>query len=1163
LTLKKAEFVHLHLHSQFSLLDGAIKFDSLAAKVAGMGMPAVAVTDHGSMFGAVGFFSKAIKAGVKPIIGCEMYVAPQSRFVKSGGSDSGEHRAYHLVLLAQNRKGYHNLCQLITAGFRDGYYYGKPRVDRELLAAHNEGLVALSACLAGEVSRMLLAEREDKAREAAGFYAEAFPGRFYLEIQDHGMKLQKTVVKGMIPLAKSMGLPLIATNDAHYLNREDAEAHDALICIGKGAFISQENRIRYEPDQFYVKSAEEMAALFGEVPEALSNTLKVAEECNFSFELSSQTNKYHLPNFTAPEDTNIDSYLERKAVIGLEARFMESQARGEALDAEGKNQYKARLAEEVAMIRQMGFSSYFLITADFIDYARQQEIPVGPGRGSAAGSMTAYALRITDLDPVKYGLIFERFLNPERISMPDIDIDFCMDRRGEVIDYVRDKYGGEAHVAQIITFGAMKAKAVVRDVARVMEVPYSQADKIAKLIPNDLKMTIGKALKEEPRLSKMEKDDPQVSRLLRVSRALEGTVRHASTHAAGVVISPGPLTDYMPLFKPSGSDELVTQFQMKDVEELGLLKMDFLGLRTLTVIDNTVKLARKKKPDLAIDSIPLDDKKTFDLLCSARTLGVFQLESTGMRDLIRKMKPTDFSDIIALVALFRPGPIQSGMADQYVRRKHGHEKVSYEFPELEPILGETFGVFVYQEQVMKMANLLAGFTLGQADSLRKAMGKKDAEKMASERDKFVDGAVALGRNKKKIEGLWEQIAKFAEYGFNKSHSACYALVAYQTAYLKAHYPAEYMAALFSSEMGNSDKVFSYIQECKDMGIEVLPPDINESMDDFSVSPGGIRFGLAAVKGIGSAAAASIVTARERIEKFTSMQSLLEAVEGTALNKRTLEALVKCGAFDGSGHPRAALFASIEETVAAAQRILRDREIGQESLFMGVTADPAAAGPTIPNIEEWNEKGKLAHEKETLGFYISGHPLREFARDLKRLASHDSSTIRDAPDQAKANLGGVALNKKVRSTKNGDRMANFTLEDLHGVVDVTVFPDLYAKCGELLEKEEPIFVSGTVESDDESGSRLIAQDIMTIPQARGKMTNSLHIILSTTGLEKESLLELKRIFQSHPGSSQVVIHFRFHGKGELVCRANGENVAPDDELIGAVENIAGERSVFLE
>jgi len=1162
--MSKSQFVHLHLHSQYSLLDGAIKFGPLAERVKAMGMPAVAVTDHGAMFGAVEFFKTAIKAGVKPIIGCEMYVAPKSRFDKSTGAGAGEERAYHLVLLAQNKKGYHNLCQLITAGYRDGLHYGKPRVDKELLAAHSGGLCALSACLQGEVARMILSEREDKAREAAEFYASAFPGRFYLEIQDHGIRAQRAVIKGMVPLAKSMGLPLIATNDAHYLQREDSEAHDALICIGKGAFLSQPERMRYEGDQFYVKSAEEMAALFGEFPEALSNTLKVAEECNFAFELSSQTNKYHLPNFTPPADTGIDAHLERLSMHGLEARFQESSARGYEFPQAKKDQYRARLIEELAMLRQMGFSSYFLITADFIDFARSQEIPVGPGRGSAAGSMTAFALRITDLDPIRYGLIFERFLNPERISMPDIDIDFCMDRRGEVIDYVRKKYGGESHVAQIITFGAMKAKAVVRDVGRVMEMPYAAADKIAKLIPNDLKMTIGKALEDEPRLKKLEKEDPGIKRLLDVSKRLEGTVRHASTHAAGVVISPGPLTDYMPLYKPSAGDEMVTQFQMKDVEELGLLKMDFLGLRTLTVINNTVKLVRAGgDPSFSIEGIALDDKKTFDLLCSAKTLGVFQLESSGMRDLIRKMKPSIFSDIIALVALFRPGPIQSGMADQYVRRKHGHEKVEYAFADLEPILGETYGVFVYQEQIMKMANVLAGFTLGQADSLRKAMGKKDMEKMAGEKGKFVGGAKTKGRDQKKIEALWDQVEKFAEYGFNKSHSACYALVAYQTAYLKAHYPAEYMAAIFSSEMGDSDKVFSYIQECKEMGIAVLPPDVNESMADFSVDAGNIRFGLAAVKGIGMAAAQSIVTARRKVGRFGAMLGLLEAVEGTALNKRAMEALVKCGAFDFTGHPRAALLASLEEAMACAQKAQRDKEIGQGSLFMMGAGPDAGAEAQVKNIPEWSEKEKLAHEKETLGFYISGHPLRAFEKDLQRLATYDTTTLADAPDKAEAHLGGVALNKKVRTTKNGDRMANFTLEDMHGVVDVTVFPDLYRKCAELIEGEEPIFIKGNVETGEENGARLIAQEIMTIPEARMKFTNSVHIVLSTTGLEKETFLELKRAFKSHPGQSQVVFHFRFHGKGELVMRAPAEKVAAGDDLIGAVEGIAGERSVFLE
>jgi DNA polymerase-3 subunit alpha len=1165
LTHKKSLFVHLHLHSQYSLLDGAIKFDTLAAKAAALGMSSVALTDHGSMFGAIEFFKKCVKAGVKPIIGCEMYVAPKSRFDKtSGGPDSGEERAYHLVLLAQDKKGYHNLCRLISAGFREGLYYGKPRVDRELLAAHGGGLTALSACLQGEVSRAILSERPERAEEAAGFYAQAFPGRFYLEIQDHGMRAQKTVIKGMIPLAKKMGLPLIATNDAHYLNREDHEAHDALICIGKGAFLSQENRIRYEGDQFYVKSAEEMAALFGDIPEALSNTLKVADECNFSFEFTSDTNKYHLPAFTPPGDATIDSHLEGVALHGLEARFNEARARGKDFSPETRLRYQARLAEEVAMIRMMGFSGYFLITADFIEFARSKGIPVGPGRGSAAGSMVAYALRITDLDPIRYGLIFERFLNPERISMPDIDVDFCMDRRGEVIDYVRKKYGGETHVAQIITFGAMKAKAVVRDVARVMEIPYAVADKIAKLIPNDLKMTIGRALEEEPRLKAMEKEDPKIKRLLDISKALEGTVRHASTHAAGVVISPGPLEDYMPLYKPSNSGEIVTQFQMKDVEELGLLKMDFLGLRTLTVINNTVNMVRKRKnPAFTIESIPLNDKKTFDLLCSAKTQGVFQLESTGMRDLIRKMKPNEFNDIIALVALFRPGPIQSGMADQYVRRKHGHEKVDYEFPELEPILGETFGVFVYQEQVMKMANLLAGFSLGQADSLRKAMGKKDMDKMGMERGRFVEGSVRLGRDRKKIEALWDQVEKFAEYGFNKSHSACYALVAYQTAFLKAHHPAEYMAALFTSEMGDSDKVFGYIQECKEMGIAVLPPDINESMAGFTVAGKAIRFGLAAVKGIGVMAAESIISAREKHGPAPSLETLLERVEGTALNKRAIEALVKCGAFDYTGRPRAAIFASIEESSATAQKLQRDKEIGQGNLFFAEAILPSAIPARPAEEPEWPEKRKLAFEKETLGFYISGHPLREFEKDLKRLANFDAATIADAADKAEVQMGGLALNKKVRTTKNGDRMANFTLEDLHGALDVTVWPDLYQKCAELLEGDEPIFVKGMVESDEESRPRLIAREIMTIPEARTKFTNSVHIHLSTTGLERETLLDLKRVFKSHPGQSHVVFHFRFHGKGELVLRAREERVAAGDPLIVAVEEIAGERSVYLE
>lgn len=1158
--VKHSDFVHLHLHSQYSLLDGAIHFDRLLDKVNEMAMPAVAVTDHGVMFGAVEFYHMARKKGVKPIIGCEIYIAPGSRFERgAASSDQQSERYHHLVLLTQNKKGYQNLCKLVTAGFMEGFHY-KPRVDKELLAAHSDGLIALSACLHGEVARNLASGNETQARQAADFYNQAFPGRFYLELQDHGMERQRRVNRLLIPMAREMGVPLVATNDAHYLNREDSAAHDALLCIGTGKTLATEDRLRYEGDQFYVKSPDEMKALFRETPEAIANTIRIAEECNFVFD----EGKYHLPRFPIPSDSTMDDYLAQLAEHGLALRFINAAKAGKPFPDDKQEEYRKRLRWELDTISKMGFPGYFLITWDFIKHARSQGIPVGPGRGSAAGSMVSYALEITDLDPIEYGLIFERFLNPERISMPDIDIDFCMDRRGEVISYVREKYGGSDHVAQIITFGAMKAKAVVRDVARVMGMPYAEADRIAKLIPNDLKMTIGEALKREPRLKKQVEESEQVERLITLSRTLEGTARHASTHAAGVVISPEPLTTFMPLYK-SGED-VITQFQMTDIEKLGLLKMDFLGLRTLTVMDNTVKTARgEKDPAFDLKMIPLDDKETYQLLASARTYGVFQLESSGMRDLIRKMKPTDFFDIIALVALYRPGPINSGMADQYVRRKHGHEKVELVFPELAPILKETYGVIVYQEQVMKIANVLAGFTLGQADSLRKAMGKKDANLMANLRDKFVEGAVAKKYAKKKVEALWELIEKFGEYGFNKSHSACYALVAYQTAYLKAHYPAEFMASLITSEMGNTDKVIRYIQELREMGIRVLPPDVNESMSDFTVTPDGIRFGLAAVKGIGESCVGAIIAARGRHGRFTSLSDFVETVDSQAVNKRSLEALIKCGAFDSSGAPRAALLATLEDTMASAQKIQRDREIGQFSMFgaLAPAGGDEAVPPNAKNVPEWPEKERLAHEKEALGFYISGHPLTEKAGDLKLFSNFNTGDLENAVHESEVRLGGVIIAKKTQSTKKGDIMAFLTLEDLHGVVEVIVFPKAYAQCVNLLDKDEPVFVKGIAKVDDEGGVKVNAEEIMDFETVKAKFTNAVRITVSTPGLEKETLVDLRRLMDKHKGKCPVSLHFIVPGRGEVFMRTGGLNVNPTREFINSAENLLGEESVLLE
>ncbi len=1156
--MKKGDFVHLHLHSQYSLLDGAIKFDPLLKRVKQNGMHAVAVTDHGCMFGAVEFHNKAIAEGILPIIGCEVYVAPGSRFDKQADTNRNG-KYHHLVLLVASRQGYHNLCKLVSAGYLEGYYY-KPRIDKELLKEHSDGLIALSACLKGEISQNLKNDNYEKAKEAALFYSEIFPDRFYLEIQDHDMADQKKVVREMLRLAKDTGLPLVATNDAHYLKKEDAEAHDVLLCIGTGKLVSEPDRIKYPGKEFYVKSPDQMKALFAEIPEAISNTVKIADQIGFSFE----EGKYHLPDFHIPGDTTVNSYLEQIALHGLELRFIAYEKRGRAVDEDRKKEYLARLDMELSVIRKMGFPGYFLITWDFIKHARDMGVPVGPGRGSAAGSMVAFALSITNIDPFEYGLIFERFLNPERISMPDIDIDFCMDRRGEIIDYVRDKYGGRSHVAQIITFGRMKARAVIRDVARTMAIPYAQADKIAKLIPTDLNMTIDIALEKEPRLKKMIDGDKELEHLIDISRTLEGTCRHASTHAAGVVISPRPLTEFVPLFKPATSEDVTTQFPMNDIERLGLLKMDFLGLRTLTVINNCVKLIKRDHDKtFDIESIELDDSMTFDLLKSAKTLGIFQLESSGMRDLIRKLKPTDFYDIIALVALFRPGPINSGMADSYVKRKHGHEKVEYDFPSLKEILSETYGVIVYQEQVMKIANILAGFSMGEADSLRKAMGKKKKEIMDEVRDKFVDGAIKAKHDQKKVEALWSQIEKFGEYGFNKSHSACYALVAYQTAFLKAHYPAEFMASLLTSEKDNSDKVKNYINECRELGIEVYGPDVNRSTAPFSVESGNIRYGLSAIKGIGEGAVESMVLAREEVENFKSLEHFAENVEPSAINKRVIEALILGGAFDELHKSRQALFNASETITGSAQKRAKDKAMGQGGLFDAFAGTDSDTVSIKVEGEEWPETERLAREKQVLGLYLSGHPLKEHEKDLKLLATCKSSTLEKCADKSEVRIGGIITAKRKSANKKGEPMAFLTLEDMDGTTEVIVWPNVYRDFVDIIESDEPVFVIGTAEIDEEKGAKVISKELMTFSNAKSRFTNSVHLHMRSTGLESDTLEKVKDELSKSRGSSPVMIHITVPGRGEVVIKSNACNVKVTDSLIARMESILGEEAVTLQ
>src|SRR5262245_54556102 len=909
------DFVHLHLHSEYSLLDGACRIEELLDRAVELKMPAMAITEHGNMFSSIMFHDQSRKRGINPILGCEVYVAPGDRRHKNG--TPGE-TANHLVLLAETREGYHNLIKLVSSGYTDGFYY-KPRIDKDLLAQHSRGLIGLSSCLKGEVATGIRTEQQHKAVHAAAAYRDILgQENFFLEMQYQGIEEQKVVNVGLQPIAKELNLQLVATNDVHYLKNSDFKPHDILLCIGTGKTVNDADRLRYHGDQFYLKTAEEMAKVFADFPDALANTMRIAERCNV--DLSGTVN--HLPNFEVPQGFTLDQYFEHVARAGFEQRLPRlKQLAASGVLRHTVEEYERRLAYEIEMIKKMGYPGYFLIVWDFIRYAREQGIPVGPGRGSAAGSFVAYCLRITDVDPIEYDLIFERFLNPERVSLPDIDIDFCERRRGEVIEYVTRKYGRE-QVAQIITFGTMKARAVVRDVARVMDIPYADADKVAKAVPPALDMTLEKALAESPALKEMEQKDERVKELLAVARRLEGMTRHASVHAAGVVIAPRPLTEFVPLYK-SQKDEIVTQWAMKEVERVGLLKMDFLGLSTLTLIRDCLdEIRRTQGLDLDIDAIPLDDEKTYRLFSDGQTYGVFQFESSGMRELLRKAKPERLDDLIALNALYRPGPLKSGMVDDFVSRKQGKTEVKYELPQLAPILKDTYGVIAYQEQVMRIAAVLAGFTMGQSDVLRKAMGKKDPKVMAKQREAFMTGAKAKGVNEKKATKIFDLMEFFAGYGFNKSHSTTYALLAYQTAYLKANYPAHFMAALLTIEAANTDKLAMYLGECRDLGVTILPPDLNSSQLAFTVVGGAVRFGLCAVKNVGEGAIQSILAVRQERGRIDSLHTLCERADLRLVNKRVLESLVKAGAMDSmlpeaSGPVparRARLFAALDKAI---------------------------------------------------------------------------------------------------------------------------------------------------------------------------------------------------------------------------------------------------------
>ncbi len=1160
--MQHANFVHLHVHTQYSLLDGAIRVGDLVERAKEYRMPAMAITDHGNMFGALEFYTKAHAAGVKPIIGCEVYVAPASRHDKSGASSSGD-ASGHLVLLCKNRTGYRNLCRLVSTAYQDGFYY-RPRIDWDLLSENNEGLIALTACLGGEIPSLICRGRMDHARQRAEEMSRVFDNsRLYLELQENYLPEQEVANKGLIEIGKELGLPLVATNDCHYLTRDDAFAHEVLLCIQTGKTLDDPNRMRFANEEFYVKTPDEMGELFKALPEAISNSVEIAERCNLELDVSGKN--YHFPTLALGEGQTPSQALEQQSFAGLEQRIIEIRKVRTDFSTDDHAAYKARLEQELAIINQMGFPDYFLIVADFINWAKNQDIPVGPGRGSAAGSLVAYALRITDIDPKPYHLLFERFLNPERISMPDIDVDFCINGREDVINYVRDKYGKE-NVAQIITFGSMMARAVIRDVGRGMGMPYGEVDTIAKLIPNPAgkKVTLMDAQKQEPRLRELIEKDPRIKKLFKVALSLEGLTRHASTHAAGVVVTPEPLTNYLPLYVDPKSHGQVTQYDMGYVEKIGLVKFDFLGLKTLTVIDKTVKLIKTKTPEFDLGLIPQDDAETFQLLSRGETTGVFQLESSGMKEYLIKLKPSCFEDLIAMVALYRPGPLGSGMVDSFIKRKHGVEEFKYDFQQLEPILKDTYGVIVYQEQVMQIAQVLGNYSLGGADLLRRAMGKKKPEEMAEQKQIFLSGAKENRLETKKAETVFDQMEKFAEYGFNKSHSAAYAYIAYQTAYLKAHYPVEFMAALLTEDMENTEKVIKNINEIRNMGIAILPPDINASRRNFTVHEKDIRFGLGAVKGVGGAAVEAIVEAREA-GPFGSLHDFCERVDLRRVNKRVVEALVKCGAFDSLQHKRAQFMAALEEAMEHGQKIQREKESGQESLFGAdqiVTQSGQMYGQ-LPDIEEWPENVLLSNEKEAIGFYITGHPLARHSDAIKRFSTCDTAGLTERADKEEVSVCGIVTGIKLLNTRKGDRMAFVTLEDLSGFVEMVVFPETYTESAELLNSEEALLVKGTVDIGEDA-CKILVNEVLSLKDVQERLTRMIHFRLTTPGLEERQLCSLKDIMLRYHGDCEALIHLVVPNRSETVISLPEDlRLQASDQMMDDVEKLFGYNVVTFE
>lgn len=1150
-----SEFVHLHLHSQYSLLDGANKISEVVERAVHMGQPAIGLTDHGNMHGAIEFYNKAKKAGIKPVLGCELYINPVSRHERTPVNQGGA-RTHHLTVLAKNAIGYKNLCKLVSLAYKEGFYY-KPRVDHELLQEYREGLIVLSGCLASEVSAFALANNENSFRERIQFYQSIFGENYFLEVQPHPIPEQQTVNEMCVHFAKTQGIPLVATTDCHYPSPDYHFAQEVLMCISTGRSIDDPDRIKHEGVSLALKSYDEMLAEFGAVgyaEEALANSVVIAQSVELDFDFST----YYMPEYELEAGKTLLESMGDLAREGLTERFAVLERIDDSFNESIRQVYIDRLEEEIALIGKMGFPGYFLVVADFINWAKEQDIPVGPGRGSCAGSLVAYCLRITEIDPISNKLLFERFLNPERISMPDIDVDFCINGRDAVIQYVVEKYGKD-RVAQICTFGTLKAKAAIKDVGRVLGISYAETDKIAQLVPaprQGFDYPLAEALKMEPRLQEYAEGEGQ--ELISLAMKLEGLTRHTSTHAAGVVIGDRPLIELLPMMVDKDGND-VTQYSMKYVEEIGLVKFDFLGLKTLTVLYRARDIIKASQGvSINLNELPLDDTRTYDLLCSGNTTGVFQLESSGITEVTMRLRPSCFNDLVATIALYRPGPLDAGMVDHYIERKHGREPIQYIHPLMSDILHDTYGIMVYQEQIMQLALNLAGYSLGEADLLRRAMGKKVPEEMARQRDRFMQGTRQQGIDDKLATQIFDQMETFARYGFNRSHSAAYAMVSYQTAYLKAHYPVEFMAALMSFEMDDSDKTLKNFTECRKHKIAVLPPDVNSSEADFSVVNGQIRFGLSAIKGVGEKAVEAVLEARKKNGRFVDLEDFATRVDMRSVNKRVFENFIKSGAFDAVGLSRAELFNRIDDVVKAAQVLQREEASDQIGLFSSTSVARSIPRRTS-NVPEWPVNQRLALERQAIGLYLSGHPLDKYVRALDRLGVTPTIHVREGGSKEQVRVGGVVTALRLRNTKKGDRYASFILEDSVGTIESIVWPNVYAQVGHLLVDDDPIVASGRTDVTEERCSFII-ESIESLIAVRDRSATQGVLNFSETDSLEEHLPELQEVLISHRGTCPVRVRFHIEGEEVSILLRDGNEVPicvqPSEQLCDRIEQLFG-------